>query len=203
MGGRPHAYAGERRVPGGPPVSAFLPTDAVSPTRGVSAGTRLAACVAALAVSGSCVYTTGTALPAHVRTVRAEVFDNRTRYPGLDAELADALVRELLADGTLRPASRNADSVLRGRLVSVRVSVLEEDDLDDLVAGQVRVAAVVTLEDVAARRNLLENESVTSREVLDAEGVYRLRRGETELDARLAAVRALARNIVRRVVEVW
>jgi hypothetical protein len=165
-------------------------------------GERLA-WLAALACAVSCAYTAGTGLPEHVRTVRVEVFENRTGYPGLEAELAVALVREFQADGALEVASMFADSVLTGSLLVVRRGVLQEDGLDDVVTGQVTVEAAVTLEDAATGRMLLKDEVVTSREVRDASGVYRLRRGEAEAEGRQRALRALARNIVRRIVEAW
>jgi hypothetical protein len=164
---------------------------------------RGVAVLASLAVSGSCVYTSGSGLPEHVRTVRVEVFENRTGYPGLEAELAAALVREFEVDGTLVPSTRAADSVLTGRIVALARSVLQEDALDDVVTGQVALEAVISLHDAHLGEGLLEHELVTSRDVRDAEGVYRRRRGQTELDARGSALRELARNVVRRCVEVW
>ena len=154
-------------------------------------------------MGGACVYTTESALPPHVRTVRVEMFENRTGYPGIEAELARSIVREFQVDGRLRPSGAGADSVLKGSVAAVARSVIQEDVHDDVVTGQVTVKAVITFEDLSGGSVLLEKELVTSRDVLDSEGVFRLRRGETEPDARTGAVNALARNIVRRVVEVW
>ncbi len=163
----------------------------------------LAAAAAALAASDGCVYTSESALPAHIRTVRVDVFENRTGYPGLEAEFARALVREFQADGTLVPGGRSADSVLRGTLVSVGRSVLQEDAFDDVVTGQVTVSAVVTLEDAAGDAPLLARERVTSADARGSEGVFRRATGGTESAALNAALRELARNIVRRAVEAW
>jgi hypothetical protein len=135
--------------------------------------------------------------------VRVEMFENRTGYPGLEAELAEALVREFQVDGRLRPSGAGADSVLKGSVAAVARSVIQEDLYDDVVTGRVTVKAVIVFEDLSGGSVLLEKELVTSRDVLDSEGAFRLRRGETGLDARASAVSALARNIVRRVVEVW
>jgi hypothetical protein len=131
------------------------------------------------------------------------MFENHTGYPGLEAEVARAVAREMQIDGRLRPLGAGADSVLRGRLVAVRRAVIQEDALDDVVTGRVTLEAAITFEDAAGGTVLLTKELVTSRDVLDSEGVFRLRRGETEVDARSSAVNALARNVVRRVVEVW
>ena len=161
------------------------------------------AALAALAATAGCVYTTECALPGHVRTVRVEMFENRTGYAGLEAELARSIVREFGVDGRLRPSGAGADSVLKGSVAAVRRSVIQEDKLDDVVTGRVTVKAVITFEDAVGGSLLLDKELVTSRDVLVSEGVFRLRRGETEIDARASAVNALARNIVRRVIEVW
>jgi hypothetical protein len=112
-------------------------------------------------------------------------------------------VREFQADGTLVPGGRFADSVLRGTVVLVRRSVLQEDEFDDVVTGQVTVAAVVTFEDATGDKALLAGERVTSADARGSEGVFRLATGETESGALGAAVQELARNIVRRAVEVW
>lgn len=155
-----------------------------------------------LAACQSCVYTASSALPAHIRSVRVEVFGGLAGYPGLEAELARAIAEEFRADGTLTLASAGADAVLRGSLRAVRRVPLEEDRLDDVIAGQMVVEALVTFEDSSGEA-LLRRELVTSRDVLPSEGIWRARRGEGEPDALASAVRALARNIVRRVVEVW
>ncbi len=132
-----------------------------------------------------------------------EVFENRTGYPGLEAELAKAIVREFQADGTLNPGGRFADSVVKGTLVQVRRSVLQEDAFNDVVTGQVMVAAVVTFEDSGGDKPLLSGERVTSADARGSEGVFRLATGGTERAALRASLDELARNIVRRVVEVW
>ena len=162
-----------------------------------------AAVIVALAACGGCAYTFESALPSHIRTVRVEVFENRTGYPGLEAELAKALVREFQADGTLVPGGKFADSVVKGTLVDVRRSVLQEDASDDVVTGQVTVAAVMTFEDSGGNKPLLVGERVTSADARGSEGVFRLATGGTEKGALGAALVELARNIVRRVVEVW
>ena len=159
--------------------------------------------IAVLAICTSCAYTTVSSLPAHIKTVRAEAFENRTGYPGLEGRLSAALVRAFQADGTLVPVSRNADAVLRGAVKSVIRRGLQEDALDDVVAGRVPVVAVIALTDVSTGKLLLERTTVTSAATRPDEGLYRLSRGETESGARSDAVAELARNIVRRVVEVW
>jgi len=161
------------------------------------------ALAAALATCVGCAYTFESALPSHIRTVRVDVFENRTGYPRLEAELARALVREFQADGTLVPGGRFADSVVKGTLVKVGRSVLQEDEFDDVVTGQVTVAAVVTFEDSAGGGALLAAERVTSADARRSEGVFRLATGGTEEGAFGAALRELARNIVRRTVEAW
>ncbi len=154
-------------------------------------------------MAASCAYTFDPSLPAHIRTVRVEVFANASGYPGLEAELVRALVREFQVDGTVVPGGEYADAVLRGEIVAVGRSVLQEDAGDDAATGRVTVTAVVTFEGTATGAKFLSRERVTSRDVRDSVGVFRLRRGEREADARGGAVTELARNIVRRAVEAW
>jgi hypothetical protein len=159
--------------------------------------------VAGLAACASCIYTAESSLPAHIRTVRIEMFDNRSGYPGMDALVVEELARAFHVDGTLRAVSRNADAVLSGAVVAVRRSVVQEDSLDDVVTGRVVVTASVTFVDVSSDTRLLDRASVLSTDTRGDAGLFRLRRGETEAAARDAAAAELARSIVRRVVEVW
>jgi len=164
---------------------------------------RRAAAVAGLAVCASCIYTADSSLPAHIRTVRIGAIANRSGYPGLDARLAAELARAFHVDGTLRPVASGGDAVLAVSVVAVRRGVVQEDVYDDVVTGRVVVTASVSLEDRSSGKNLLDRTVVSSAETQPAAGLYRLRRGETETEARASAVSELAWNIVRRVVEVW
>ena len=65
------------------------------------------------------------------------------------------------------------------------------------------MAAVLTFEDSAGDKPLLTGERVTSADARGSEGVFRLATGGTERAALRASLDELARNIVRRVVEVW
>lgn len=156
-----------------------------------------------LAACASCVYTTSPGLQTHIRSVRVESFKGLEGYPGLEAELARELAKEFRTDGTLSPCSAEADVVLRGSLRAVRRIPIQEDRLDDVVVGQIVVEALIWLEESGTGRLLMDRELVSSRDVVPSEGMWRLRRGQTEQVALRGAVQALARNIVRRVVEVW
>ena len=155
-----------------------------------------------LAAAAGCIYTTKSSLPERIRTVRLEPFENRTAYPGLDAELLDALARRFLEDGRLRPAGSGADAVLEGRITAVRRSVIQEDAYDDVVTGRVVIEAEISFHDLEGEV-VMKRELVTSRDGVGLDGVFRLRRAQTEGEALAAAVDALARNMVRRVLEDW
>jgi hypothetical protein len=135
--------------------------------------------------------------------VRIDTISNRSGYPGLDAELAAELARAFHVDGTLRPVSHGGDAVLKGTVVSVLRSVVQEDMYDDVVTGRVVVTVSVSFKDQSSGTNLLDSTAVSSAETQPGTGLYRMRRGQTEAGARASAVSELARNIVRRVVEVW
>lgn len=157
--------------------------------------------VTALAAGVGCAYTTQSGLPPEVRTIRMEVFENRTGYPGLEARFSGALVRAFQRDGRLAVAGGAADAVLKGRLVAHERSVLQEDKFDDVITGKVVVRAVISLE--ALSGTLLREESVSSGDIWPHVGVYYLRRGRTEGEARAGAIEELAEAVVRRVVELW
>ncbi len=168
--------------------------------------TLLAAAVLCLLPAGAgCRYGLGSELPKHIRTVRVEVLKNQTRERLLETEVTAAVVEALTADGRLRfaGAGEDADAEISGAVISFRREIRGTDAYGDAVEGRIIVEARITLLDRRKNRLLLANEWVSSQmTALDA-GLYDLSRAIPESAGRRQAVRALGRNIARKVVELW
>lgn len=158
--------------------------------------------LATLAIQSSCVYTSTPALSRGIKSCHVGLFVNTSGYPGLNAKLKAALTRSFLLDGTMRPVGSNADAKLEGRVLRVNRRSLQEDAYDDTLTGSVELVVSITLTGPNGEV-LLKNERVSSRDVFKATGTYRLDLGVTEASGLDSATVELARNIVRRCVEVW
>ncbi len=162
-----------------------------------------AICMMAVALGG-CAYRAGASLPAGIRTVSVPVLKNETRAHGLDAEVTSALVAEFQTEGALRPvAAGAADCTLSGSVVSYRRDVVGKGAMKVPTVRQVVIEVNIGVESVADGNKLVEGLRVTSVETDPTAGCFRIDAGESERLGRQRAVRALARNVVRSVVERW
>lgn len=158
--------------------------------------------LATLAIQASCAYTSTPALSRGIKSCKVELFLNSSGYPELGPKLKAALTRGFLLDGSMRPVGSNADANLEGRIIEVNRRSLQEDAFDDTLTGSVELIVSITLKRPDGEV-ILQNERVSSRDVFMATGTYRRELGVTEASATDTAIGELARNIVRRCVEVW
>ena len=164
---------------------------------------RAVICIAATVLCG-CAYRAGSTLPAGIRTVSIPVLANKTRAQGLDGEVTSALVAEFQTEGALRPvAAEVADCTLRGSVVSYRRDVVRKGAEKVPTIRQVVIEVKVDLVSVADGSTLIDDLAVTSVETDPTAGYFRIDAGESERLGRERAVSALARNVVRSVVERW
>ena len=161
------------------------------------------ACAAA-GVAGGCSYRAGTALPAGLRTVYVPVLQNKTRATGLEADVTKALVAEFQAEGSLRPVKmKDADCEVRGAVSSYKRDVTGKGTEGVPTERQVVIRASVSLVDRRDGKTLIDGMIVSSVHTDPRSGAFRIEAGESERLGRERATRALARAIVRAVVEYW
>lgn len=166
------------------------------------AWTRVSALLLALALA-ACNYgfRGGGGLPAHVRTIYIEAFENRTDEPELDPLVNRALVDELPRALGLRPAGeRNADLVVRGTILryddqasSYRPGQQGEIDVD---RHQVQITVGIQLVDVRDNVIRYESQSVMGR------GEYSLSSQSPEV-ARGLALKQIIQQIVDGAQSQW
>lgn len=97
-----------------------------------------------VAIAG-CGYTLGTQTLHDVRTVHVPVFKSESYRRNLDYLLTEAVQREIRTRTSYRLEDADtADTILKGRIVEIRKSVLSENRYDDPRELQLMVGAEVT-----------------------------------------------------------
>jgi len=97
-----------------------------------------------LAIAG-CGYTLGTQTLHDVRTVHVPIFKSESSRRNLDYLLTEAVQREIRTRTSYRlEDAETADTILKGRIVEIRKSVLSETRYDDPRELQLMLGAEVT-----------------------------------------------------------
>ncbi|MEM1186580.1 MAG: LptE family protein [Planctomycetota bacterium] len=95
------------------------------------------------AVQVSCGYRWGTTYSDDVRTVSVPIFENDTFITGIEADLADAIVKEIQSATPWRVTSaENADTMLSGAIQGSRLRTLSTGPDTGLVQEQALVYTV-------------------------------------------------------------
>jgi hypothetical protein len=101
-------------------------------------------------------YTTASQFPEHIKTVYVQAFDNETFWRGLEVQLTRAVVDEISLRNPMTFAKRDdADSILRGTLLSVRRSTHVRTARDEVVLQRVTISVRVQWHDARAGTDLL------------------------------------------------
>lgn len=158
----------------------------------------------------SCGYTFRSSLPADLKTVYVDQFDNHIDFtaearrnlylPLLEQDVRRAITDRFLFDGNLKlDNTNNADLILTGKLLNYRRVGLRFSNDDDV--EEYRVYITVSL---ALTRNG-EEEPMWTESSFVGEATYFVSgpRATTEESAVEEAVEDLARRIVERTVEDW
>ena len=123
----------------------------------------LSAAVLAAALAGGCGYRVAgraNALPAGIQSIAVPAFENRTTVYRIEQRLTEATVHEFLARARYRIVSdaANADAVVRGQVLSVRVTPLIYDTTTGRATTMlVTLQCEVSLEERATKRVLYHN----------------------------------------------
>ena len=162
-----------------------------------------------------CGYTTGSVLPAHIRTIYVKPFSNEIditkevtdidRYkiyrPTLEIDITKAVVNRFLYDGTLRVVEeKDADVVLSGAIISFKREPLRYTEDDEIEEYRLRIAAKVVFED-RRKEKILWEETVSNRKT----NTYFTQGSEakSEIEALDETIEDVAKRIVNRTVEAW
>ena len=164
-------------------------------------------CVAAaVAPTGGCAsdpaegYAMGSGHRADVRSVRVPVWENRTFVPGLEAQLTEALIKEIQRSTPWVIVSSGATTTLDGTITAADRRKLGTDSTTGLVQDMaVDIAVDFAWTNNRTRKALIE------RRHFRAQGSFIPTRGVGEpLEVgQLDAIEALARDIVNELRSNW
>ena len=164
-----------------------------------AAAVSVACCVGVL-FSGC--YSTGPLLPPHIKSIAIMTFENGTYEPELEIDMADEVINRFIFDGNLSIAREDsADAVLTGTITRYDKDAVRytEDERDEVTEYRLTLTVDMVCRDVK-KNEIMWEEKGFSREVTyesesDPEG--------QEADARVAAIKWMAKNIVERTIEGW
>jgi hypothetical protein len=159
------------------------------------------ALLAALTAVG-CGYHWGAINHHNYRTVAVPIFQNQSDVPQIHAQLTNAVVNRLHADGSLRIAPEtDADVVLKGTLIEVQRTPLRFQRLNPSMAREYRltITAMISLRDRRSGTMIFENARFTGQTDYFIGSDLQA----AEAQALPIAAENLARQIAARVAEGW
>lgn len=156
---------------------------------------------------GGCGYTNRLVLPNNASTLAVPVFENRieikrtfTYASGLEMEITQKVIDELLFDGNLKVVDeKKADLVLKGTLVAYEQEPLRFNDLEGVEEYKLFVAVNLELKDRRTGELIWTEGSFTGEANYFLTGA----RAISEQDAATQAIKNLADRVVNRIVEDW
>lgn len=161
---------------------------------GLSAVTSLSGCAALGDYSNEALF------PDDIRSVRLEMFDNRSFRRGIEYVLSDALAKRIEVETPYKIVSSRdrTDSVISGQLVTVTESILTvERDVARPLEKEVTVAAVVNWKNLNTGHIMINNETVI------ASASYSEFQNQDFTYASNLAVNKLAQKIVELMENEW
>jgi len=154
-------------------------------------------------VAGGCGYTLSSVLPSHIKTLAVPVFANSTVEFGIADEVTRQLQDSFLADRRLKiVGEREADSVLRGTVLTYRNQVFGYTQQERATQYEIVLAVKILFRDLVRNRDLWKEDALTVRTTYNVIPVGATP-AKTEIEARAEAVKTLADQVVSRTVQGW
>jgi hypothetical protein len=166
-----------------------------------------------LAISG-CGYTTGSLLPAHLKTIAIENFANkipitdeisdRNRYktyrPLLEVDVTRTIIDRFIFDGHLKVVQRkDANLILEGALVDFRREPTKYGYGDTIEQYRIAIFVDMQLIDAASGEVMWSENNFAGSDYYFTTGAQM----KSEDAAVADALNDLARRVVERTIEVW
>jgi hypothetical protein len=168
----------------------------------------------AVVISG-CGYTTGSMLPADIKTIYVAPFKNkinlteeldpyayryRAMQPHIDVDVTNKVVDEFMADGNLRLSRKdNADVILSGEIVNFYRQPITYQDDRQIEEFRLSIVTNISLYDTRKEKVLWREQGLIGDTIFTQSGTY----AESESSALADAIEDLARRVVERTVEGW
>jgi hypothetical protein len=139
--------------------------------------------------------------PTSIESVAVPIVENDTFIRGIEFELTDALIKEIESRTPYKVTGRDrADSILLGRITSVRLDQLSKSRLTGL-SEEVIVSVTIDFQ----WRDLRTDASLVERDAFSSPGLFTPSNpaGERIELGEFAAVQRLARDIVDEMRAAW
>ena len=175
------------------------------PRRATSASFRLLGTLllVLIASTSGCGYTVSSVLPSYIRTIAIPTFTDNTVEHGLGDDVTQALINSFLADRRLgSERERDADTVLRGTVLSYRNRVYAYTSQEVATQYEILLTVKVTLRDQVKNREIWKEDALTVRTTYNVVPVGS-EAAKTETDGRRDVIQKLADQIVSRTVQGW
>ena len=161
-----------------------------------------------------CGYTTGSLLPAHLKTISIENFANkipitdeisdRNRYktyrPLLEVDVTRAIIDRFIFDGHLRVVQKkDANLILEGSLVDFRREPTKYGYNDTIDQYRIAIFVDIQLVDAGTGKVMWSERNFAGSDYYFTTGPQQ----KSENSAVADALEDLARRVVERTIEVW
>jgi hypothetical protein len=153
-----------------------------------------------------CGYIIGNGFRQEIRTVHVPIFENDSLRRGYEYQLTEAVQKQIQLRSPYRLVnSDEADTVLKGRIISIQKNVLGENRFDDPRELQVSFRVHVTWEDRRSGQVLIEDELPFTQtpSPVTVNGELAPEVGQSLATATQDAVARMARRIVGMMESPW
>lgn len=145
-----------------------------------------------------CGYRAGSLLPADIKTVAVPMFVNKTPEPELESMVTNAVIQELITDGTLQVTEyENADTLLLGEIIDYKREPLRYTDEEVTREYRLIIAVRLKFEDLRYDEVMWEDPGVEGETTFFVGASL----PDSERIALPDAIEDLAHDIVEKVVE--
>lgn len=169
-----------------------------------------------IAILGGCGYSTGSLLPAHLKTICIQPFRNkieltnelatdeyrfRSYRANLETDITKEIIDKFIYDGNLKVVTeQEADLILSGELIDyLRQPVRYGADNETVEEYRISIVCSVRLKDISKDVIIWQHSRVIGDSTYNLSGEYAI----SESSAVSAAVSDLARRIINRSIEGW
>lgn len=142
-------------------------------------------------------YSFSGSLPPHLKTIAIPLFEDQTAEFGVKEELTEVVIEKFIKDNSLKIADRrDADSILEGRIVSIRQQAGGSDRQENVSEMKIYVTVSLKCTDLKKRKVLWE-ETITRWGEFPPADLDQRREGISK------AIKQIAEEVVNKTVAGW
>jgi hypothetical protein len=150
-----------------------------------------------------CGYTAKSVLPSHIKSIAIPTFGNETVQNGLADDVTQGLTEGFLNDRHLRlERERDADSVLRGTVLSYRNRVYAYNEQEIATQYEIIMVVKISYRDLIKNRDLWSDDGLMIRTTYNVEQVGSVP-PQTEADGRKELIQKFTDQVVSRTIQGW